>query len=145
MTLKEILSQRDSKQIKIEYKIYCDITERLFKTNDLVTNITFYHGKYYEDIFYGECEYNSKTKKLIPLDGDSYSLDSQIIKYEWIAPDELTVWEDPSEQIQNFNDYKAGYDYGVKTEHEKTKKARKEARRWKNKYFKLHRITQGEL
>lgn len=55
------------------------------------------------DDFWGECAYDADKKELIPLDGDSYSLEDLYEEYEeWLDEEEkiadggaicLTVWE----------------------------------------------------
>ena len=54
------------------------------------------NGKKYDE-FWGACAYNGKTKALMPLDMDSYSLEDLYEKWEeWQngkGEDCLTVWE----------------------------------------------------
>ena len=53
------------------------------------------------DIFAGECKYNFETKELTSLDGDVYSLEDDITKWEYDDPvvegdtysyEGITVW-----------------------------------------------------
>ena len=137
MTLKEILAEKGNLHTKIEYRIYYELPE-ITDESSLVKDITYYNGKYWQDTLFGECEYDPKENKLIPLDRDSYSsLNTKILEYKWTAPDELTVWEDPSEQIQNWDDYIAGFDFGLNKNNDQLRKARKKAKRFKRKYLQL--------
>ena len=48
------------------------------------------------DTFIGSCSYDNKTNILIPLDGDSYSLNDLYVEWKEFVDDEqicLTVWE----------------------------------------------------
>ena len=38
-------------------------------------------GPYHEDIFVGVCRYDGENKLVKPLDGDSYSLDDEVIDF----------------------------------------------------------------
>lgn len=44
-----------------------------------------------DGIFCGYCAWDGE--KLIPLDGDYYSLDTEIYRYEWEEDGSLTYWE----------------------------------------------------
>lgn len=118
MKLKDILTGRKGSHIIIEYRVFYEIQAPQVDQKNLIPNIFYYNGKYWQDTLFGKCEYDKEKDELISLDGDSYSLEANIIRWEWTALEELTVWEDPSEQIQNWDDYKAGYDDGI----EKAKK-----------------------
>ena len=60
----------------------------------------------------GFCSYDNNTGELKSLDGDDYSLDVRILKWEE-SDDTLTVWEDPREQIECWEDYYWGYKNGI--------------------------------
>lgn len=122
MTLKEILAEKGNPHTKIEYRVFYQ-NKNLSIKSDIV----------YEETLFGFCEYDPEENKLISLDGDSYSLNTKIQKFEWTDSDNLIVWEEPSEQIQNWDDFQAGYEMGIN----KLRKARKKAKRFKRKYLQL--------
>lgn len=106
MTLRELLDQKNKSYDKIEYRIYCNIPYN--KNVHPVSDLMLYNGKLWEDTLFGFCSYNVETKELKPLDGDSYNLDVQLINWEELS-DRLVVRESPDEQIENFENYQAGY------------------------------------
>ncbi len=119
-------SIESTKPVHITWREYCLVNPQKISNNDVVDGLIFYRDHFYEDIFFGGCIYNPKTGELTPEDGDSYSLNEKIYKYEThyigdVAGSdpgtgysyEMVVWVHPCEQIVCFEDYVAGYEYGV--------------------------------
>ena len=48
------------------------------------------HGYPHPDMLFGCCRWDGKD--LISLDGDSYSVDWSVTKYEWESDDSLVSW-----------------------------------------------------
>lgn len=116
-TLKEILDLKYGNifvSVHISWRLYHPVCPQKLDCGDVIDGLIYYNEHFYEDIFFGECTYDFQTGKLIPDDGDSYSLDEKIYKYEIDTSGNLTVWSHPCEQIVCFNDYDAGFRHGIK-------------------------------
>jgi hypothetical protein len=82
MTFEEILTKLDRNFELISCRAVIDLPEE----GDSV------------DIFIGQCKYiNKPFPQLIPLDGDIYSMNQRIAKYE-VNDDELTVWYETNQE-----------------------------------------------
>lgn len=74
-----------------------------FSPRDKLKKVTIVYRTYGpdgEDLFTGQCEWDWKNDKLIPLDGDSYSFEDPIIKHEAVYNGDktmtVTVWYESS-------------------------------------------------
>ncbi len=111
ITFGEVLQILNKSYSKINYRIFYPVP---YERNDMdfVSDLTLFDGKLYGDTLMGFCSYDNNTGELKPLDGDDYSLDVRILKWEE-SNDILTVWEDPREQIECWKDYYWGYKNGI--------------------------------